>query len=54
LPPDAERRRRPSAFPGKDGGLGKNFFRDAEARGLAERELPKIKGALHDEPDLRT
>jgi hypothetical protein len=48
----AERRRKPSTFPGKDGGL-RNFLRDARAREFAELELAKIKVRLRDRPDRR-
>ena len=48
----AERRRKPSTFPGKDGGW-RNFLRDARAREFAEPESAKIKVQLGDRPDRR-
>jgi len=41
----AEPRRRPPAFPGQEGG-GKDFFRDAEARGFEEPELSRTTAPL--------
>jgi hypothetical protein len=47
-----ERRRKPPAFPGKDGGQ-ENFFRDARAREFAESESSKTMAQLDGLPDYR-
>jgi hypothetical protein len=53
LPPGAERRRKPSTFPGKDGGRREVFLRDARAREFAEPESTKTEVQLCDRPDHR-
>lgn len=48
-----ERRRRPSAFPGEDGGWEKILLRGARAKEFAQPESDKTKAALGDRPDRR-
>jgi hypothetical protein len=49
----SERRRRPPAFPGEDGGWKKILLRGARARGFAQSESDKPKAELGDPPDRR-
>jgi hypothetical protein len=43
LPPETERRRRPPAFPGKDGGERKSFSETQGPEGLQNRSQPRRK-----------